>query len=182
MSDTRIILDREFHVGNNWTFTCETNVDGGTSANAAKDVTTGTVILAADPDRQTNGTCTSAGTTLTIISSDRTEADDFWIGCPITFVDKTDGRQYQTRVTDSTSSTTTLAVQGLPVASTLSDTYTLPLYPLLPQATVNTSGNSGTYTFTGSNLFAYAGKREVHYKADFGTDSEWCVFELEVLP
>lgn len=180
MSDTRIKLDREFHVGNDWTFTVTTNVEGGTSADAAKDVTTGTVVIGGDPDRATQGTCTSAGTTLTIVDTLRTEANDFWNGCPISFVDKTNGHTYQTRVTDSTASTTTLAVQGLPVATTLSDTYTLPLYPLLPQATVNTSGNSGTYTFTGSNLFMYAGAREVHYKADFGVDSEWAVFELEV--
>jgi hypothetical protein len=180
MSDNRTRLPFPLRVGATKTIIVATTVESGDSAGDDKNPSTGSVYSVFDPDRQTRGTCTSTGTTATLVDTSRTEADDFWADTPLALTDESDGKIHYTRIT--TSSTTTLAFHGLPVTPAAGDKYVLGAYPLKTQTAVNTSGHNGTFTLTPGDATMYAGMREVYYHPDFGTDDEVHIIEVEVLP
>ena len=180
MEDTWARLNQNMTVGQSQTVIIATTIAEGDNTADAKNVTTGTTFLCLDPDRQTNGTATSTGSTNTIVDTSRTEADDTWKGVTLEVRDDTTDERYRTKCTASTASTTTLEVQGLPFATAVGDTYVFDGYPLLTETAAGMSTNQGTITLTGSDATMYSGRRLLVYHADYGTDAEDQTFEFEV--
>ena len=177
-------LPYDYRPGDAPTFTIATVYDenSGALAGSARNVTTGSGFLVIDPNRETIGTCSAAGTTASIVDTARTEVADKWKYVLCTLRDATDGKEYTSRITGS--GTGTMSVDGFPVApaynATVSDTYVLHGEPLLTWTPAGLSGNNGTVSVGPTNAMMYTGLRELHYLADFGVDQQWYVYDFEV--
>jgi hypothetical protein len=175
-------LRQNYRVGDTFTVTVATVYDdhSGSLAGTARNVTTGTGFLGLDPERDTIGTCSATGTTASIVdTTNRTgETANKWQYTKVTLRDS-DGQEYTSRVAGS--GTGTLSVNGFPVVPVRGDTYVLHGEPLLTFTVAGMSGNNGTATCGPTDLTMYAGRRELHYLADWGTDAQWFEFTFDVL-
>lgn len=138
-------------VGDTKSLTLEAFYSNGPDVNQKRALASAAVLVI-DTDHTTSGTATSAGTTATLVDTALTEANDFWIGVPISITE--DGVSYGAVITDFVQSTHTLTFTPIPVATTTSSTYVLAGYPMLPSVAATVSTNLVTIDVTGADVTA----------------------------
>ena len=116
-----------------------------------------------DPAIATKGDVTS-GSTTTIVTADLSEADDYWNGMPLT-VTHADGTQEHTVITDWVQSTTTLTFNAIRTAAASGATFEVGAIPVLVEAAISPSVNSGVVTVNATDALSRSGYRLLVYSA-----------------